>query len=408
MTDHGVVARIGWWALVLIMVLSLPAAVLLHVPVTLDTSVVPAFLAYGVVGALITWRRPATPLGWVFLLVGTLTSLELVSSAYVLRELRRLDLPQPASDADPVFVHVPLSGGLLVAVIFLSAYWMVLICLSTTMTVLLFPSPPTSRLWRTVLWLSIAGIATMVLVASTGRYVPLNGDFTVFTDNPLSLRVPWQHWRVGGTVFMVAAVVVLLCGVARVVSMVVDYRRSDGVERLQLRWFAWAAALFLPINILGSALSSVSPLLNAVLTFVAFLLIPVSCAVAVLRYHLYDVDRIISRTASYAIVTIVVLATYALVVTFVTTLLPDKTSALPIAVATLAAAALFRPVLRRVQSSIDRRFDRARYDAERTVEEFAQRLRTQVDPTVTATDLHDVIGSTVAPSSVAMWWKVPS
>jgi hypothetical protein len=202
--------------------------------------------------------------------------------------------------------------------------------------------------------------------------------------------------------------VVLLSGVARVFAMVVEYHRSDGVERLQLRWFALAAALFLPLNILGGAMSGVSPVLDAGLTFVAFLLIPVSCAVAILRYHLYDIDRVISRTASYAAVSVVVGATYALVVAFVTTLLPDKSSALPVAAATLAAAAVFRPVLRQVQQRVDRRFDRARYDAARTVEEFAHRLRTHVDPTVTAADLVGVISSTVAPASVGLWWKVTS
>ena len=405
---RAALARIAWCALVLLTASSLLVAALLDVPVTLDSSIVPAFLAYGVVGAVVTWRRPATPLGWVFLLVGALTSVQLVASAYTLRELRPLNLPQPLPGADAVIVSVPLTGAMLAAVIFLSAYWMVLVCLSTTMTVLLFPGPPSSQRWRIVLWVSVAGIVTMELAAATGQLVPLNGDFTVFTANPLSVGLPWDLWRVGGAVFVMAAFVVLLIGLARVVAMVVDYRRSDGVERLQLRWFALAAVLFLPLNVLAGVVSDVSPVLSATLTFVAFLLIPVSCAVAILRYHLYDIDRVISRTASYASVSVVVVATYALVVAFVTSLLPDKSSALPVAAATLAAAAVFRPVLRQVQQRVDRRFDRARYDASRTVEEFAHRLRTHVDPTATAADLVGVIGSTVAPTSVGLWWKEAS
>ncbi len=405
MTGRSAPARVGWWALVVLTALALPAAALMQVPVTLDSSIVPVFLAYGAVGAVITWRRPGTPLGWVFLLVGALTSVQLVASAYVLRELGPMHLPQPLPSADPVVVTVPLSGVLLAAVIFLSAYWMVLVCLSTTMTVLLFPSPPSTRRWWIVLWASVVGIVTMELAAATGRYVPLNSDFTVLTANPLSVGLPWEMWRIGGTVFAVAAVVVLLSGLARVFAMVLEYRRSDGVERLQLRWFALAAVLFLPLNILAGVVSDGSPVLSAAVAFVAFLLIPVSCAVAILRYHLYDIDRVISRTASYAAVSLVVGATYGLVVGLVTTLLPDKSSALPVAAATLAAAAVFRPVLRQVQQRVDRRFDRARYDAARTVEEFAHRLRTHVDPTATAADLVGVISSTVAPESVGLWWQ---
>ncbi len=132
-------------------------------------------------------------------------------------------------------------------------------------------------------------------------------------------------------------------------------------------------------------------------------MLPLVMGVAILRYRLYDIDRLVSRTASYTIVTALVLATYAAVVAFVSTLLPDKTSALPVAVATLAAAAVFSPLLRRVQTRVDRRFDRQKYDALLVVDQFGERLRSETDPDAALAELLSVVDRTVLPTSATVW-----
>ena len=176
------------------------------------------------------------------------------------------------------------------------------------------------------------------------------------------------------------------------VSLVLRHRRADAVERLQLRWFV-AAVTFLLLSVVvaivaSSVLPDGSPLqvLVEIMFGLSLVALPIACAVAVLRYRLYEIDRIVSRTVSYLIVSLLVLGTYALVVTSVSTLLPESNT-LAVAGATLAAAAVFRPVLRRVQGVVDRRFNRARFDAVHEVDDFAARLRDSVDPDVAAADL---------------------
>jgi hypothetical protein len=407
-SSRRLLARGAVLALLVVTVAGVVGGLVLGVHLTLDTSVLPAFLAYALVGAVLAWQRPTAPLGWIFLAVGLLAGLQLLASGVADRGLADLDIPSPPAGRSPGWVDVELTPWLTVALVFLSGYWLVMLSLSTTITVLFFPTAPRTRAWRLVTAVAALGVAVMVLAPATAAYVPLDSNWDRLTPNSASIGLPYYWWSLGSPVFVAAAVVVLVCGVARVIAMVVDFRRSSGPERLQLRWFAWAAALFVPLSVLSGNMSEPMPVAAAVLTFVTFLLIPTACAVAVLRYHLYDIDRVVSRTAAYAVVTALVLAAYAGVVTLASALVPDKSSQLPVATATLVAAALFRPVLRRVQRWVDRRFDRARYDAERTVEEFSHRLRTQHDSRTTSDDLVDVIGTTVAPSSVSLWLRSES
>jgi hypothetical protein len=137
---------------------------------------------------------------------------------------------------------------------------------------------------------------------------------------------------------------------------------------------------------------------------VALTFVPVACGIAILRYRLYEIDRVISRTASYVLVTGALLGVYVLVVTTVGQLLPES-NALAVASATLAAAALFRPLLSSVQRVVDHRFNRARYDAERTVDAFASRLREEVDPDVVTVDLLQVVERTVVPEHASLWLR---
>jgi hypothetical protein len=187
--------------------------------------------------------------------------------------------------------------------------------------------------------------------------------------------------------------------VGSVASLLIRYRHAEPTVREQLRWVAWAAGMV----VLAYAGSWLVPW-NAADNLVAALygLIPASIGIAVLRFHLYEIDRIISRTVSYAVVTAVLLLMYAAVVTVVSRLVPVS-SAVAVAAATLTAAALLRPLLSRTREFVDRRFNRSRYDAERIVEAFSTGLRTAVDADVVLTELVRTTREAVQPQTLAVW-----
>jgi hypothetical protein len=239
----------------------------------------------------------------------------------------------------------------------------------------LFPTgQPPSPGWRWPVRALVAGTTGLIigealgLAASRGPLVAV-GTFTLGALYTVGLlaAIPSLGWR---------------------------FWRSRGAERAQVKWFLFAVV----VATVGWFTTTAA---GAVLTL---LLPPLAITVALTRYRLYDVDRLISRTASYVIVTGLVLATYALVVTSVTRLLPDS-STLAVAAATLAAAALARPLLRRVQDSVDRRFNRAGYDAQQTVERFGGRLRDEVATDLVMADLRTVVAQTLTPTTVSVWLR---
>jgi hypothetical protein len=186
-----------------------------------------------------------------------------------------------------------------------------------------------------------------------------------------------------------------------VASLAVRYRRGDRTLRAQLRWVLWAVAV-------ATASLALSWLLPEGLSYLdswilaLYALIPIAIGVAVLRYRLYDIDRIISRTAAYAVVTLVTVGTYAVVVLASTLLLPRLPS-VGVALATLAAAAVFLPALRGIRRAVDRVFDRARYDAQRVVDAFGERMRSGADPQRATEDLTTAIERTLQPTSIGIW-----
>ena len=204
--------------------------------------------------------------------------------------------------------------------------------------------------------------------------------------------------------FKALALVLLICLVAAITSVGIRFKRSGDVERLQLRWFGFAVFLFIPLIAaeLAVGADTDAPLWLMLLEAGVVAAIPVSCGVAILRYRLYDIDRIISRTTSYAIVTGTLVGCYALIVTLVSGLLPDS-STLAVAAATLAVAAAFRPLLRRVRTVVDRRFDREHYDAELAVGDFADRLRNANEVISVVDDLGAVVRRVFQPSGVGVW-----
>jgi hypothetical protein len=184
------------------------------------------------------------------------------------------------------------------------------------------------------------------------------------------------------------------------IDVALRWLRAEGVEALQMMWFAWAVGVVAMSFVLWT-LGISATWLQVVLTLVPNV-IPVAIAIAVTRHGLYGIDRVISRTVSYSLVTLVVVGTYAVVVTSVSRLLPDS-GALPVAGATLAAAAVCLPVVRRVRVAVDRRFDRARFDAQQQVEAFAERMSTTVEADGVAADLLATVQRTLAPGAAGVW-----
>jgi hypothetical protein len=191
-------------------------------------------------------------------------------------------------------------------------------------------------------------------------------------------------------------------------SVFLRYRRSAGEERLQLKWFAYASLLslgllaaLLPVSLVGKSGQAAFDL--AVVAGIGVAL-PLGIGIAVLKYRLYAIDRIISRTVSYTPVTGLVVGVYLGCIALLTRVLPVRGS-VGVAVAVLAAAAVFSPLRRRVQTAVDRRFDRARYDAERVVAQFAVQLRDQVDLDVLGADLLGVVHQVLAPAQLGLWLR---
>lgn len=246
----------------------------------------------------------------------------------------------------------------------------------------------------------------------------------ITTSSRITSQGVTNPYYVPPTRFLVLLILALpLCLLISVWSVIVRYRRSSMVSRTQIRWLAAAASVILLIYCITLASSFIYDALNQIdsaksnwfeqqypiwlltlqmVALLSFLLVPAAFGIAILRYHLYDIDRIISRTTSYVIVTGLLLATYVTMVATATRIL-DAKSPLVVAASTLTVAVLARPVLRRVQNIVDRRFNRSRYDSLQTIDAFGTRLRNQVDPSQVTNDLVAVVNATLQPDTVALW-----
>jgi hypothetical protein len=257
---------------------------------------------------------------------------------------------------------------------------------------------------RPALWALIISLAAMSLGTAIQPY------FT-WGDNPRHVANPLSPPFMAGAgdlensaLFSVGGLVFLVCGILALGSLALRLRRARGVERQQLRWFVFAAVLLSIVFIVGNLIPHlVSDAVGNVLMAASVTFIPVACGIAILRYRLYDLDRVISRTASYAIVTACVLGVYVAVVTSASVLLPDGSSTWKVAGATLVAAALVRPLLRRVQRVVDRRFNREKVDAQRAVEEYGAALVDEVDPARAGDELLQVTQRVLGPGTLGLW-----
>ena len=337
-----------------------------------------SWIGFPLVGALILWQRPGHAIGWLLMATGACWAILLVGYGLVGEMSVWLELV------------VVLAGRL---------GYTTLIAI-----VVLFPSgrakTPGTRL---LLW-ATAVAASCVVVAGLVDPLPLQ-----ISQKPNPLAVSALSGVVGwfnNQGFMIVPLLML----GALVSLVARWRRSSGSERLQYRWFALAVGLAVIMLVTTSTLFNtmdVPKIVFAIATAIGLNAVPVAIGVAVTRYRLYEFDRVVSRTISYGLVTVGLLAVYAALVAAASTLFPES-SDLAVAAATLAVAALFRPLLRRFQRVVDRRFNRERYDALLTVDQFAGRLRHEVDPSLVSGELLSVLSRTVQPTSAALWLREPA
>ena len=347
------------------------------------------FTPFGVVGFVVAWRKPRNPLGWCLLGLVVAGALSDDGSLYAIAAYRVRHGTLPLG-----WVAMLAQPG-----------WALLIVL-LGLTVLIFPDGtlPSPRL-RWLLWLYLAmglvwmGSAYVITINAIARHdirVDWGGNL-VALDNGAS-SPGW--WNVLQNVLFVALALSLLVSLA---GQVGSYRRSSGERRQQLKWLLGGFAVGVAGLVLGTTLRGAG--LWGVVGHVALLAvfaIPVSMGVAILKYRLYDIDRVLSRTLAYAIVTGLLIGIYAGLVLLAQQVL-KLSSPVAVAASTLAAAALFNPVRRRVQHAVDRRFNRARYDADQTVTAFAARLQDAVDLDAVREDLAGVVQAALEPAHLALW-----
>jgi hypothetical protein len=339
-------------------------------------------LGYATVGLVLTLRRPTNPIGWLYAAAGLIWSLSLPGDAW---------LGQLVSE------HRPLPLAAQAAAVYGEFNWAPATVLGVTLPALLVPDGRLrSRRWRPV---AAAAVAAAVLALVGAGLTPARLDDTKIV-NPFGLTGPAGD--VASMLGGVGALLWLATLVASLLCLVLRFRSSVGVERQQLRWVAAGAAAAVA-GLTGGAAAPQDTLLASVL-FASVLWVPVAVGVAVLRYRLWDLDRLVSRTVTYAVVTALLVVPYLLIVP-VAGRLAQGSGSLAVAAATLAAAAAFSPLRRRVQDLVDRRFNRRRYDAARTVEGFAARLRDQVDLDALHGELLAVVDQTMQPARASLWLR---
>lgn len=360
-------------------------------------------ILHSLIGGIIEWRRPGHAIGRLMMLAGPLYAL--VAAGWATGDALR---PIVDATAYQVFAWgTALTSWPAVALI-------------TGWIPLLFPTGtlPGPR-WRppALVILALTGVGLVSAAVRPGAVVP-GADIV----NPVGIEA-WPAVVLQPLVDALPFAVLgtLLLGVAAVITR---YRRGDQIERLQIRWFVAAVAI-VPLSLIGvvielalrsgalggpaDAPNAPNALVSVLVSYAGILAMPIAIGISVLRYRLYEIDRTISRTLGWALVSGVLVAVFACTVVGLQAVLARVTQGQTLAVAasTLVAFALFQPVRRRVQTAVDRRFDRARYDGDRTAAAFTERLREQVDLTGLEADIAATVGSALRPRSLDVWIRRP-
>jgi N-terminal 7TM region of histidine kinase len=354
-------------------------------PDPLDTAVGPtvATVSAATVGAVLASRRPRHPVGWLLLVCGLSLSAAGVAGGYAPYGLQVRPGALPA--AAWVAMYYPATA--LAPLVLLS------------LVLLLTPtgSPPSPG-WRWWAWLTV-GAPAVLLLAMPLTPRPREERYWA-VDNPLDLRPFDGALLLANRALLAVTVLAVLVGAG---SLVVRFRRARGIERQQLRWVVLAAALT-GVGMLASValVAAGNQVLVGWVTGICVAFLPLATGAAILRYRLFDLDRIISRTLAYGLLTVLLGLGYAGVVLGLGRLLPQGSS-LVVASATLTVAAVFQPARRRIQAAVDRRFNRRRHDAARTIAAFNDRLREEVDLEALTGELLRVVEETMQPTMASLW-----
>jgi hypothetical protein len=355
-----------------------------------DLGQVVLWFSFGLVGVVVAWHQPRNPMGWVLLGITFFFVLDALGTSYAYLDYRlhggRLPLGSLAVMLAPSWAPAIVLAGL---------------------ALMLFPDGRIlASWWKTMLWVYLAlgalwlgGAFAISLGAVIGHHVSIDssGGLTSL-DNPGGSDAWW------GAVQAVFFPAVAVCWLVWLSGQVLSYRRSSGERRQQLKWLLGGAVVFIVSGIGLVWLNNPTGWLRVVAAAAAVgtLALPVSIGFGIMKFRLYDIDRIISRTLAYAIVTGLLIGVYAGLVLLATGVFRFHNS-VAVAASTLVAAALFNPVRHRVQHAVDRRFNRARYDADQTVAAFAARLQDAVDLGTVHSDLLNTVDQALEPAHVTVW-----
>jgi hypothetical protein len=344
-------------------------------------------LTFSVVGAIIASRQPRNAIGWIFCSIGLVVSLNSLTGGYAEYRL--------AGDSAP--------GNLAETAAWVSTWtWILLVYVPTSFMLLLFPDgrPPSPR-WRPVAWCAAFGIIGFV-----AGYALQPGPLEDYPQivNPYGLDSPIVTLGVAGALLGAASMV------ASAVSLIVRMRRAGSEQRQQIKWLAYGGAVAVGTVFAGGVISIWNTNVSIAVIGFGLLGLPIFTGIAIVKHRLYDIDVIINRTLVYGSLTGALALVYFGGVTLTQALFRNITGQeqlpqLVVVVSTLLIAALFTPLRRRIQSFIDRRFYRAKYDARKILEAFSFRLREETDLEALEEDLVEVVRETMQPAHVSLWLR---
>jgi hypothetical protein len=346
-------------------------------------------LPFSVVGAIIASRHPRNTIGWLFCSVGVTIGLNSFAGDYAEFWLASGFGTRSLGET---------------AAWFSSWLWILLVYVPTSFLLLLFPDGrlPSPR-WRPVAWGAALGAA-----GGVGGYALEAGPLVDFPQiaNPYGVDGP-----VVGIVGVAGSIVAAGCMVASAVSLIVRLRRAGSVERQQIKWLAYGGAVVVGTIGVGGLITLWSVPVSIVIMSLALLGLPIFTGIAIVRHRLYDIDVLINRTLVYGVLTTTLVALYLGVVVVLQRIfvaLTGEQSTLAVVASTLVIAALFNPLRRRIQSFIDRRFYRRKYDAKKTLEAFSSKLRNETDLEALNDDLVGVVAETLQPAYASVWLRPAS